>query len=412
MPQSETPILIIVGGCASREYRGFCLESAAAAYPLALIDTEPPTWHKAHIVDHELATGSSTEAVVAAGLRLAARHRVAGVLTWDEYRLVQASALAAGLGLPGSPVTAMLAARDKGTSRRLFRQHGVPSATSTRVRTLAEAALASEQTGFPVVLKPAAACASFGVVRADNAQELAHHWSFVAGAAGDQPGEGEGILVEEYIDGPEVSVECVTQHGVTTVAAVTRKQVGLAPYFEEVGHTVTAGDPLMPTVAPVAAQAIAALGITDGVQCVEIRLTASGPRIIEVNGRLGGDLIGRLVFLATGVDLTRVAADIACGLPADLTRTVNGSAAVGIVYSPASGILAHRDLNGHAAIGHDWLKEVTWLLEPGDRVALPPAGDLDTARIGMFVVTADSHDQAQHRIQTVSDHLEITVSEA
>lgn len=412
MPQSDTPVLIIVGGCTSREYRGYCLESASAAYPLALIDTEPPTWNKAHIIDHELATGNSTEAVVDAGLRLAARHRVAGVLTWDEYRLLQASALAVALGLPGSPVSAMLAARDKGTSRRLFQQHGVPSATSTRVHSLDEATRAGVQTGFPVVLKPAAACASFGVVRVDNANQLAHHWSFVARAAGDQPGDGDGILVEEYLDGPEVSVECVTQRGVITAVAVTRKQIGFAPYFEEVGHTVTAEDPLMPVVAPVAAQAITALGITDGVQHVEMRLTAGGPKIIEVNARIGGDLIGRLVRLATGVDLPRIAADIACGRPADIASSMHASAAVGIVYAPASGTLAHRDLNGHAAIDHEWLNEVSWLLEPGDYVALPPVGDLDTARIGMFVVTADTHDQAQRRIQTVNDHVEINVSAA
>ena len=44
--------------------------------------------------------------------------------------------------------------------------------------------------------------------------------------------------------------------------------------------------------------------------------------------------------------------------------------------------------------------------------ALPPAGDLDTARIGMFVVTADTPDQAQRRVQIVSDHVEISVSAA
>ncbi|NED87458.1 carboxylase, partial [Streptomyces sp. SID11233] len=67
--------------------------------------------------------------------------------------------------------------------------------------------------------------------------------------------EGSGVLVEEYLAGPEVSVECVTHQGITTALAVTRKEVGFAPYFEETGHTVDAADPLLPEVAPVAIQA-------------------------------------------------------------------------------------------------------------------------------------------------------------
>ncbi|MCX5340270.1 ATP-grasp domain-containing protein [Streptomyces atratus] len=409
MSRSTRPLLIVVGGT-DPVYRGYCVEQAAAAYPIALIDTKPPSWHQHLVVDHEVADTHDPEAVVAAGVALAARHPIAGVVTWDEYTLVPTAELAASLGVPGNSAAAMTACRDKATSRRLFAEHNVPSATSTRVDTLAEATVAALRIGFPVVLKPSSHAASIGVVRVDTPEELPAAWKFAAAGAGEQGPEGSGVLVEEYLSGPEISVECVTQHGVTTALAVTRKEVAFAPYFEEVGHTVDADDPLLPEVAPVAVRAVRALGVTDGVQHVEMRLTASGPRIIEVNSRIGGDLIGQLVRLATGLDLPRIAADIACGKIPDLTPTAHTTAAIKILYPPATGILSARNLAIVPGPELPWLYQVTWLRDVGERVVLPPAGNLDTSRVGFLIVTADSPEAARDWLSSLADGLTLSVT--
>ncbi|WP_371773534.1 acetyl-CoA carboxylase biotin carboxylase subunit family protein [Streptomyces sp. NBC_01438] len=409
MSRTTRPLLIVVGGT-DPVYRGYCVEQVAAAYPIALIDTKPPSWQQHLVVDHEVADTHDPEAVVAAGLALAARHSIAGVVTWDEYTLVPTAELAARLNVPGNSTAAMTACRDKATSRRLFDEHNVPSATCTRVDNLTAAETAALRTGFPVVLKPSSHAASIGVVRVDTPEELPSAWEFAAAGAGEQGPEGSGVLVEEYLAGPEISVECVTQHGVTTALAVTRKEVAFPPYFEEVGHTVSAGDPLLPEVAPVAVQAVRALGVTAGVQHVEMRLTASGPRIIEVNSRIGGDLIGQLVRLATGLDLPRIAADIACGQIPDLTPTAHSTAAIKIVYPPATGTLSARDLAIHPGPESPWLHQVTWLRDVGERVVLPPAGNLDTSRVGFLIVTADSAEAAQGSLSSLADALTLSVA--
>lgn len=409
MSRSTRPLLIVVGG-SDELYRGYCVEQVAAAYPIALIDTAPPTWLQHLIVDHEVADTHSPEAVVAAGLALAERHPIAGVVTWDEYALVPTAELTVRLGLPGNTVAAMNAARDKATSRALFAEHNVPSATSTRVDTLAQASAAAQRTGFPVVLKPSSHAASIGVIRVDHLDELPAAWLFAAAGAGEQGPEGSGVLVEEYLDGPEISVECVTQHGVTTALAVTRKEVGHAPYFEETGHTVQAGDPLLPEVAPVAVQAVRALGITDGIQHVEMRLTRSGPRIIEVNSRIGGDLIGTLVRLATGLDLPRIAADVASARTPDLTQTVSAAAAIKILYAPAAGILSERSLAAVPEVPLAELQQVTWLKEVGEQVALPPLGDLDAGRVGFIVATAKDPAAAHQQLAAHTQGLVLTVT--
>jgi biotin carboxylase len=407
MSQSTSPVLIVVGGT-DPVYRRYCVEQAAAAYPIALIDTKPPTWQQHLVVDHEVADTHDTDAVVAAGLALAERHAIAGVVTWDEYCLVPTAQLVARLGLPGNTVESMNAGRNKAASRAKFAEHNVPSAVSTRVDTLEQATAAASRTGYPVVLKPASHAASIGVIRVETPEELPAAWGFAIAGAGEQGPEGHGVLVEEYLVGPEISVECVTVGGVTTAVAVTRKEVGFAPYFEETGHTVTAGDPLLRHVAPIAAQAVRALGITDGVQHVEMRLTASGPRIIEVNSRIGGDLIGTLVRLATGLDLPRIAADIACGNDPSLALSAHQTAAITILYPPADGTLTARRLAIDPGRECPWLHQVAWLHEVGERVALPPQGNAN-GRIGFLIVTADSPATARERLAALAGGLTLTV---
>ncbi|MFE4826761.1 ATP-grasp domain-containing protein [Streptomyces sp. NPDC056672] len=402
------PVLIVVGGT-DPVLRGYCMERAAAAYPVALIDAKPPTWQHDLVADHEVADPRDPASVIAAGLALAERHTIAGVLTWDEYALVPTAHLATRLGLPGNTVASMNASRDKAASRRHFAQHNVPSATSTRVQTLAEAAAAADRTGFPVVLKPSSHAGSIGVIRINSPEALPAGWEFAVSGAGAQGREGSGVLVEEYLDGPEISVECVTQHGATTVVAVTRKDVGFAPYFEEVGHTVTAGDPLVSEVAPVAAHALRALGVTDGVQHIEMRLTATGPRIIEVNARIGGDMIGELVRLATGLDLPRIAADIACGNAPDLTPTAHTTAAITLLYPPVVGTLTARHLPAVPGPSHPWLHQVTWLRNIGEQVCLPPTALPGAARIGFLIVTADSPGDARSRLASLTEQLTLAV---
>lgn len=387
--QLSRPVLVIVGGT-NPIYRGYCMQSAAADHRLVLIDSTAPRGPVDELVtDHEVADVQDVEAVVAAGLALAERHEIAGVLTWNEYSLVPAAALTERLGLRGNTVASMLACRDKGATRRLLAEAEVPSAASVRVDSLKAASRAADGIGYPVVLKPASHAAGIGVVRVDGPEGLPEAWQFAAAGAREQGTEGTGVLVEEYLDGPEVSVECVTFAGETIAVAVTCKELGFAPYFEEVGHTVTADDPLLPVVAPVARQALRALGVTDGIQHVEMRLTDSGPRISEVNARIGGDFIGRLVHLATGLDLPAIASAIATDRAPDLTPTRHGSAAVRILHPATSGTLLERRLPAHSVgAGGGELREVGWLRSVGENVALPPQGSLYEARIGYLITTA------------------------
>ncbi|MDX3244271.1 ATP-grasp domain-containing protein [Streptomyces sp. ME18-1-4] len=402
---SARPLVLVVSPGDEAD-RGYCLEQVAAAYDIVLLTGTEPSWEKPHIVDHAVADLNDTTALLSAGRALAERHDLAGVVTWDEWNLVPTARLARALGLAANSVEVMRACRNKATTRTLFARHGVPSAASMKARTLREAELATRTLGFPAVIKPAAAAGSIGVIRIDRPEELPAAFEF-ASAGASRSREDSGVLVEEYLDGPEVSVECVTHRGTPTAVAVTRKRLGPAPYFDETGHTVDAADPLLATVAPTAAAAIKALGITDGVQHVEMRMVGGWPRLIEVNARLGGDMIGHLVHLATGVDLARAAADIACGHTPDLTPTRHQAAAIRLVYPAYSGTLTARRLKAHVG----GVERVRFQRQAGDPLVLPQdGGDLYTARIGFLITTGPTAAVAEARAQEAYRNLDVQVT--
>ncbi|MFJ4918471.1 ATP-grasp domain-containing protein [Streptomyces sp. NPDC088725] len=403
---SPRPLVLVVSPGAET-YRGYCLEQIATAYDVVLLTDTEPSWEKPYIIDHAVADLHDDTELLAAGRALATRHELAGIITWEEWYLVPTARLARALGLPTNSVEVMRACRNKATARTLFARHGVPSAASMTARTLLEAGLATMTIGYPAVIKPTAFAASIGVIRVDRPEELPAAFEF-ASAGASRSRDDTAVLVEEYLDGPELSVECVTHRGMTTAVAVTRKSLGPAPYFDETGHTVDANDPLLAQVAPVAAAAIKALGITDGVQHVEMRVVDGRPRLIEVNARLGGDMIGHLLRLATGIDLPEAAADLACGRAPDLTPTRRGAAGIRMLYPATSGILTERQINQPFAAHTPWLRQVQWIRQVGDPLLLPPDGDLFTARAGFYIVTGRHTTEVNERLDTAAAEITVT----
>ncbi|MET8983788.1 ATP-grasp domain-containing protein [Streptomyces sp. NPDC004539] len=411
MPHADDTVLLVIS-MGNPAYSAYCLESAARRHRVVLVDSTAPTWELAHIVDHEVADPRDLAALRAAVARLTDRHTIAGVLTWDEYCLLPAAQIATDLGLPGQSSATAAACRNKSAARAIWATVGVPSAQSIRATSLVTASTAARRIGYPVVLKPAAHAAGIGVIKVEQAADLPVAFAYVSEQAVGQGEEGSGVLVEEYLDGPEISVECVTAHGITTPVAVTRKTLGPEPLFQEVGHTVLAGDPLLAQVGPVAEAALDALGVNTGVSHVEIRLTSSGPRLIEVDARLGGGLIGRLVQLATGIDLPAVAVDIALGREPDLTATRREAAGVRFLSPSASGTV--RRAQARTELGApDWLERLRFEHEAGAQILLPDqGGNLYTGRLAHFVVTGTDTDQVHARLEQVTNLLDVEVSEA
>lgn len=151
----------------------------------------------------------------------------------------------------------------------------------------------------------------------------------------------EETLVEAYIDGPEISVESVVVEGRVSIVAVTRKRLGPAPFFEEVGHLVSfepGGQDLPPEVATLVAAAHQALAVQWGITHTEVRLGKDGAKVIELATRAGGDQILKLVELASGLDLFKLLLDSYRDVPLDLRPTRERSASIDFIYPARAGV--------------------------------------------------------------------------
>jgi biotin carboxylase len=372
--------IVLVLSSGQQLYRQYLLEGAARHYPLWLIDAREPTWQVPFIVGSTvvrmLDSGRSVpdqEMLRQAALAVAATQRIAGVLTYDEAFVTATAHIAQCLGVPGLTPEAADRCRDKHRTRLALTAAGIPQPRFALAGGVEQAVAAAEDIGYPVVLKPRGMGASIGVVRADTRHDLERGFG-LADAAGDTgpPAYESGVLIEQLVTGPEISVDGVTTADGYRPFCLARKRLGLAPYFEETGHVVDAGDPLLSDerLLDVLDRAHRTLGIQDGITHTEIRLSADGPVIIEVNARLGGDLIPYLGWLAAGIDPGRVAVDVAAGASPRLEPARQTCAGIRFLYPPEHCRVLDVTVPDPDAL--DGLVEARAMVPAGAEVLLPP----------------------------------------
>ena len=178
------------------------------------------------------------------------------------------------------------------------------------------------------------------------------------------------VVIEEIMEGPEVSVEAVTVAGKTKIISITDKIVCERPYFVEVGHVEPsrlAAD-IQNRIKVLARQAIEAMNITDCPSHTEIIVTEDGPKIVEIAARLGGDFItSRLVPLSTGINMVRASVQMELGERAELERKKSRGAAIRFLSVERSGIVG--EIYGvQEALKEPGVTEAVLYVKPGDEV--------------------------------------------
>ena len=205
-------------------------------------------------------------------------------------------------------------------------------------------------------------------------------------------GRSGGVVVEEYLMGQEVSVEVIVVRGEAHILQVTDKLTTGAPHFVEMGHSQPSRLPekALEEIRRVAARAVKAVGIDNGPAHVEMMLTESGPRMIELGARMGGDCITtHLVPLSTGIDMTRATIQLCCGEEPDLTPRQNQGAAIRYFQVPYGRIASIEGTEQAASILG--VQEITFTKQVGDI-----AGEIgsSTDRIGFVIAQAATAAQA------------------
>ena len=221
------------------------------------------------------------------------------------------------MGLVGNSYEASLKANNKYLMRQAFVDAGVPcpqffcvtqceECFETQINTIHSTMY------LPLIVKPSDRSGSLGVTKVNTWEQLvpaieqALSLSFKHEA-----------MVEEFIEGDEISVEYISYSGTHYPLQITDKVTTGAPHFVELEHHQPSALPkaICDEVHRITQKALTALGITNGASHSEYRITPDGRiYVMEIGGRMGGDFIGSdLVLLSTGYDFLRGVIDVALG---------------------------------------------------------------------------------------------------
>lgn len=253
-------------------------------------------------------------------------------------------------------------ATDKYDMIRAFKEHGVPSPWFFVADSMEELRVHEGEVTFPCIIKPTDNAGSHGVAKVYSFQELLDRYEYAHSCS--RHGK---VIVEEFLDGPEVSVEVMVVHGNVHILQITDKMTTEAPHFVEMGHTQPSRlpDETQETIRRVTVAACKAIGIDKGPAHVEMKVTQRGPVMIELGARMGGDNITtHLVPLSTGIDMVGSTIKVALGEEPNIEPTLNCGSAIRYFEVPFGTITAIE--NVEAARGVTGVKQITFTKEIGE----------------------------------------------
>lgn len=304
-----------------------------------------------------------------------------GAITFWEEEIPLLARICKAFGFIGNSVQASLNTRSKFIMQDVLRQQGRPSIRQHFIRSYNDLEKAIEKVGFPAVVKPVFGSDSMSVVYVTNPEEARKGYQHVLNSF-DHPYEvlyayERGLFVyQEFIDGIEFSIECFCQHGTPHIIGIHEKTAMHLPFFMETG------DYIPPRISEAdrcllieeTAASLRALGVTDSLAHVEIKLGQSGPQVIEIASRMGGDYTYGNVLQVYGFDLVKAGCEIALGTEVADSSPVPKSSVISSFFIPEkSGVL--RKFTGLDTLSTD-KNVVAYSISKkiGETVLVPPEG--------------------------------------
>lgn len=317
------------------------------------------------------------------------------VVSFTEYGLEPASRCAADLGVAGDNLAAVLLTRDKMRMRRLLDRHGLSPVRHRVCVDVGEAAgFLRELGGAAMILKPHDGGLSEGVCVVEAESELADGWRWTRAATSGP------VLAEEFLTGPEYSVESISRRGVHEIAAITEKVTTPPPRFIELGHQAPArlDEPAREQIVALVTAFLNLVGQRTAPAHTEIRLTPTGPRIIESQTRFGGDQVWEICQLVSGVDLMSETIATLLDLPLPARTPAAPAAAIRFFGYENARVLDVQGI-GEAEEARGVVR-LTCSLRPGQEL---PALTSSDSRQGYVLCTGDSVEDAVANAESAHD---------
>ena len=413
---SKPVVLFVNLRRAPQEARQILLAGRRLGYDIVLLtDNLPP--HVAQLIaGSEVVDTYDFEKALAAARSLASRFRIEGVITWADRDVELVAHIGQMLGLRAPTPPAARRARNKFEMKQALDHIPGLVPRHARVRTRQDLEAAIRQIGFPAVLKPVGASGSKGIFELHKQEDV--EWAFgklqeIARPEFDPIFRhyGNELILEEFVPGPEVSVEGWIFDGEVSVVGITDKWT-TEPWHLELQH-------IHPSRLPVADReeimsktrlVVKTLGLDYCAFHLEGKLTPAGFRLGEVAARVGGDYItSHLVTMSKGIDFFGELLRLVTGhRPSSEPKQTIGAAGVRFLLAETEGrfagihgiekVLALRDVE------HVFLET-----PPGGSVLLPPRGFL-TARIAAVVARHPEYETVAATLEQAAKMCKVVVT--
>jgi biotin carboxylase len=343
-----------------------------------------------------------------------------GVITFAEFGVIAVAVVAEKLGLPGIPVQAAIASRNKLLMRQAYQRAGAPIPSFRYVADLAEAQAAAAEFGYPVILKPTMGAGSYYVFKIDNPEQLAErfpdamegisHLSDVLSDASGMDLGPDGLLIESFLNGHEHLIEGVAWDDEVYLGSVVDRITAEGGTFDDDVHhaptSLSAED--LAKVHRAVTIAAHAQGLHRSAMHAEVRFHDGEPYLLEIAARVGGGGLEHIARITADHDPIRAVADIGLGRKPQVRQfQPTGTHITAMCLISEAGIVEQVHVPEEVSSSDKvFLLKIT--AEPGDKIKRPPEGN---TILGFLGTTGSSMEDAYATMTDFADKIHVSFAE-
>lgn len=354
------------------------------------------------------------EVLIAATVKLHAEHPIDGVYASSDFEVETAARITDALKLPGHSFEAVRRTRNKALMRTRLEEANIPQPKFQQIRSEEDiiqsvAQLAADGASFPYVLKPVDSSASDGVQMVYTVNEIEaayrNHMQNLHFRRGYY--KDASMLLEEYVPGELVSVEMVLSDKGPIVLGLTGRTLSKLPYFVELEGIYPAVVPNERAIIEFIHQAVEALGLRYGPLHIELVNGSHGPKMVEVNVRLVGSTVNKLISASRGIDVIQELMRMTAGDSFDFGNANNGCGICYMIQPAHSGKIQALHVSGELDSIPGFM-ELKLHKKEGDIVNKPVQSNFDV--LATITVFRESREAAYACIARCLEHIHIEIA--
>ena len=330
-------------------------------------------------------------------LRLHQKFKFDAIICLLDIRLIETAKLAKKLGLRYLNVESAKLLRDKFNVRQKLKEHGIEQPDFELATTNDEIKQSIEKIGLPVLLKPSDGYGSQNILSLVNLDDLEMARETLANLLPISTDYGLGVrsndrlLIERYMQGTLIGCDTLTLNGKHHLLGVNEKLMFNPPSFAIRGGCFMPNKGEWNALEDYLCRILNSVGYDCGATHIEIMLTSEGFRLVEINPRLVGAKIARLMSYSLNKSAHELLIDVHLGIWSvdELVPQAMQPSVTRWVVSQEMGILKKIEFPTWEDQG---IKCIEMLSRTGDQISFPFE---NSQRLGYVMTSCPSRQEAE-----------------